>query len=86
MWRAAYVPRDMLVLLAVLLLFESQQHTSEAAVSLGQGLRLCQAALAPIPALLVGGCCQLNKMQPCSLWYALQPFTQHLPWVYQQQH
>ena len=84
--RPAYVPGDMLVLLAVLLLFEGQQHTSQAAVGLGQGLGLCQAALAPFPALLIGGRCQLNKVQPCSLWYALSPSTQHLPWSYEQQH
>ena len=61
----------MLVLLTVLLLFQSQQHTSQAAVGLGQGLGLCQAALAPFPALLVGGRSQFNKVQPCRLWYAL---------------
>ena len=62
MLRPAYLPCDVLVLLAALL-FESQQHAGKAAVGLGQGLGLCQAALAPFPALLVGWRCQLYKVQ-----------------------
>ena len=63
-----------LVLLAALLL-ESQQHAGQAAVGLGQGLGLGHTALLPFPGLLVGRGSQLHKVQPGSLWYALQSTT-----------
>ena len=64
------MPCNVLVLFAALLL-ESQQHTGEAAVGLGEGLGFTQTALLPCPCLLVGRRSQLHKVQLCSFWGAL---------------